>query len=193
MQLDVEPARFFVHRHIGPLYACRGCETVTAAPISPVVIDCGMAAPGLLAWVTVSKFVDHLPLYLLEQIAARQHVPLPRSTQAEWLGRVGVAMQPLCDRLAQLLRQRQCLHADETPVRQLDPGQGKYGKITCGRIAPPASTGRAGAHSRAFLEGWRGHLMVDDYAEYKSLFSDGVTKLACLVHVRRKFFGAACR
>jgi len=27
-------------------------------------------------------------------------------------------------------------------------------------------TSRAGAHARAFLHGWRGHLMVDDYAGY---------------------------
>ncbi|MGZ4992384.1 MAG: IS66 family transposase zinc-finger binding domain-containing protein, partial [Methylobacter sp.] len=26
-QLDVEPAKFFVHRHIRPQYACRACET----------------------------------------------------------------------------------------------------------------------------------------------------------------------
>ena len=32
-QLDVEPAKFFVHRHIRPQYACRNCETITAAPI----------------------------------------------------------------------------------------------------------------------------------------------------------------
>jgi transposase len=43
-QLDVEPARFFVHRHIRPQYACRACETVSAAPIPAAVIDGGMAA-----------------------------------------------------------------------------------------------------------------------------------------------------
>lgn len=196
----MEPARFFVHRHIHPQYACRGCETVTAAPIPPAVIDGGMAVPGLLAWVAVSKYADHLPLYLLEQIASRQGVTLARSTLAEWLGKVGVALQPLCDRLAQLLRQRPCLHADETPVRQLDPGQGKTRQAYLWAYrsnsldeGPPIivfdyQTGRAGAHARAFLEGWRGHLMVDDYAGYKALFSDGVTELACLAHVRRKFF-----
>lgn len=114
-QLDVEPARFFVHRHIRPQYACRGCDTVTAAAIPPAVIDGGLAAPGLLAWVAVSKFADHLPLYWLEQIAARQGVPLARSTLAEWIGKLGVALQPLSERLAKLLRQRPCLHADETP------------------------------------------------------------------------------
>jgi transposase len=84
-QLDVEPARFFVHRHIRPQYACRTCETMIAAPIPAAVIDGGMAAPGLLTWVMVSKFMDHLPLYRLEQIAARSQVPLARSTLAEWV------------------------------------------------------------------------------------------------------------
>ena len=70
-QLDVEPAKFFVHRHIRPQYACRTCETVTAEPAPPAVIDGGMAAPGLLAWVVISKYLNHLPLYRLEQMAAR--------------------------------------------------------------------------------------------------------------------------
>lgn len=47
---------------------------------------------------------------------------------------------------------------------------------------------RAGAHARAFLRDWRGHLMVDDYAGYKALFAQGPTELACLAHIRRKFF-----
>jgi transposase len=177
-QLDVEPARFFVHRHIRPQYACRGCETVSAAPVPPAVIDGGMAAPGLLAWGAVNKFADHLPLYRLEQIAARQGVPLARSTLGEWVGKLGVALEPLSDRLAALLRERPCLHADETPVRQLDPGQGKtrHAYLWAYRsnaleqgpsiIVFDYQTGRAGAHARAFLQGWHGHLMVDDYVGY---------------------------
>jgi transposase len=199
-QLDVEPARFFVHRHIRPQYACRACENVTAAPIPPAVIDGGLAAPGLLAWVAASKYLDHLPLYRIEQIGARQGVPLARSTLAQWIGRIGVALQPLADRLGELLRQRACLHADETPVRQLDPGSGKtrqsylwaYRSGTW-EDGPPIvvfdyQPSRAGAHARAFLQDWRGHLMVDDYAGYKALFANGPTELACLAHIRRKFF-----
>lgn len=75
-QLDVEPAKFFVHRHIRPQYACRPCERITAAPVPPAVIDGGLAAPGLITWVLISKFLDHLPLYRLEQIAARNGVTL---------------------------------------------------------------------------------------------------------------------
>lgn len=199
-QLDVEPARFFVHRHIRPQYACRHCETIQAASVPPAIIDGGMAAPGLLTWIIISKFVDHLPLYRLEQIATRQDVPLSRSTLAEWVGRVGVALQPLVDRLAVLLRQRPVLHADETPVAQLDPGRGKtqraylwaYRSNDLG-TGPPIvvfdyQTSRSGSHARDFLTGWQGHLMVDDYAGYKALFRNGVIELACMAHARRKFF-----
>ena len=98
-QLDVEPAKFFVHRHIRPQYACKACETVTAEPVPPAVIDGGMAAPGLLAWVLINKYLNHLPLYRLEQMAAREQVILSRSTLAEWVGRTGVALQPLADQL----------------------------------------------------------------------------------------------
>lgn len=199
-QLDVEPAKFFVHRHIRPQYACRSCETISAAPVPPAVIDGGMAAPGLLTWVMVSKFMDHLPLYRLEQIAARAQVPLARSTLADWVGRAGVALQPLVDRLSDLLRERSVLHADETPVPQLDPGNGKTRKAYLWAYrssdlepGPPIlvfdyQPGRHGVHVRNYLEGWQGHLMVDDYAGYKALFTYGITELGCLAHARRKFF-----
>ena len=39
-----------------------------------------------------------------------------------------------------------------------------------------------------FPDGWRGVLMVDDFAGYKVLFRGGTIELACMVHARRKFF-----
>jgi transposase len=205
-QLDVEPARFFVHRHIRPQYACRTCETVSAVPIPPAVIDGGLAAVGLYVWVLIGKYLDHLPLYRLEQIAARDEVILSRSTMAQWVGRIGVALQPLADRLMELLLERKVLHADETPVAQLDPGKGKTHRAYLWayrsnvlETGPPIvvfdyQTSRAGRHAQNFLAGWRGHLMVDDFSGYKALFTDGprpatgIIELGCLAHARRKFF-----
>ncbi len=203
-QLDIEPARFFVIRHIRPQYACRHCETITAAPVAPAVIDGSLAAPGLLTWVATSKYLDHLPLYRLEQIAARQQVNLSRSTMSEWIGRIGFALQPLADRLSELLRQRQVLHADETPVKQLDPGAGKTKRaylwsyrsndLDSGPriVVFDYQSSRSGQHARDFLHGWQGSLMVDDYGGYKKMFAAdaqfAVTELGCWAHARRKFF-----
>lgn len=198
-QLDIVPSRFFVNRHIRPQYACRGCETVTAAPVAPAVIDGGMASPGLIAWLLIGKYGDHLPLYRLEQIAARAGVALARSTLAEWVGRYGVALQPLVDRLAERLHQRGVIHADETPVQQLDPGKGKTHRAYLWAYrsndldeGPPLvvfdyQTGRSGEHARHFLADWRGSLVVDDYGGYKALFAQGMTEVGCMAHARRKF------
>ena len=199
-QLDVEPARFFVHQHIRPQWACRTCDTVTAEPIAAAIIDGGMAAPGLLTWVAVCKFVDHLPLYRVEQIAERTGVNLSRSTMAEWIGKIGVALEPLVDRLSHHLRQRTIWHADETPIQQLAPGKGKTKRAYLWAYrsndhdeGPPITVfeyqpGRGGKYAHQFLSGWQGHLMVDDYAGYKALFRAGVTELACWAHARRKLF-----
>jgi hypothetical protein len=70
----------------------------------------------------MSKYTDDLPLYRIEQIGTRPGVPLALSTLAEWTGKIGVALQPLSECLAELLKERACFHADETPVRQLDAG-----------------------------------------------------------------------
>jgi transposase len=199
-QLDVEPARFFVHRHIRPQYTCRACETITAAPVPAAIIDGGLAAPGLHAWVLIQKYLDHLPLYRIEKISERHGVRIARSTLAQWVGQLGVSLQPLVDRLAELLKQGKVLHADETPVQQLDPGKGKTKRAYIWAYrsndlehAPRIvvfdyQTSRSGAHARNFLQDWRGHLMVDDFGGYKALFQKGVTELACLAHCRRKFF-----
>ena len=139
-------------------------------------------------------------MYRLEQIAARQEVVLSRSTLAEWVGRTGVALQPLADRLVELLHKRPVIHADETPVAQLDPGKGKTKKAylwayrSCDLgTGPPIvvfdyQTGRGGNHVKTFLGEWKGSLMVDDYSAYKALFEGEIVELACWAHARRKFF-----
>ena len=155
---------------------------------------------GLYVWVLVGKYLDHLPLYRLEQIAARDQVMLSRSTMAQWVGRIGVALQPLSDRLTELLLERNVLHADETPVAQLDPGKGKTHRAYLWayrsnvlQTGPPIMVfdyqmSRAGRHAQQFLAGWKGHLMVDDFSGYKALFTEAVTELGCVAHARRKFF-----
>ncbi len=123
---------------------------------------------------------------------------------AEWVGRVGVALQPLVDRLKWHLLQGNTLHADETPVAQFDPGKGKTRKAYLWAyrsndlepgpriIVFDYQADRSGRHAQNFLEDWQGHLMVDDYGGYKALFSEKQTnpciELACWAHARRKFF-----
>jgi transposase len=189
-------ASFHVERHVHPQYACRACESVVAIPVQPAIIHRGMPAVSLLAQIIIAKYCDHLPLYRQQAIYARSGVELARSSLAEWVGAGGAALQPLFNRLGEKLLQQACLHADETPVDTLDPGTGKtrqsYFFAYRSTADPPIilfdyTTSRSGKHARQFLGDWRGALMVDDYAGYKALSKNGVTELACWVHVRRKF------
>ena len=137
-----------------------------------------------------------MPLYRQEAVYARSGVELPQSTQAEWIGGIGVALQPLVDAMRRDLLTCQVLHADETPVAQLDPGRGhtKRAYVFAYRSAGQAPLivfdycqSRSGQHAQRFLGDWRGALMVDDFAGYKALFANGVTELGCMAHARRKF------
>lgn len=94
-RLDIIPAKFQVLVDIYPKYACKPCEIITAQPVAPSLIEGGLATVNLLSWVIISKYFDHLPLYRLEQIAARDKVNLSRSTLSRWVGMVGFELRTL--------------------------------------------------------------------------------------------------
>ena len=71
----------------------------------------------------MAKYQDHLPLYRQEHIFGRAGLPIPRSTLASWVGQCGVQLQPLVEALKAVMLKSTVLHADETPVAMLKPGQ----------------------------------------------------------------------
>ena len=83
--LDYVPGRFKVVRHIREKLSCRACDTVVAAPAPDHAIARGRAGAGLLAYIVVSKYDDHLPLYRQAEIFARESVSLETSTLSGWV------------------------------------------------------------------------------------------------------------
>lgn len=197
-KLDYTPGVFHVERHIRGKWACAKCQTLLQAPVPAEAIDKGIPTAGLLAQVLVAKYADHQPLYRQEGIFERAGVAIARSTLAQWVGVCGVRLQPLVDALQASLLERSVLHADETPVAMLAPGKGSTHRAylwsysstqfdSLQAVVYDFADSRAAAHPKAFLEGWRGKLVCDDYAGYKALFAAGVTEVGCLAHARRKF------
>ncbi|MDD2978325.1 IS66 family transposase [Aquabacterium sp.] len=198
-KLDYMPGVFSVERHIRGKWACAKCERITQESVEAHVIGKGIPTTGLLAQVLVGKYADHLPLYRQEAIFGRAGLAIPRSTLAQWVGTCGVRLQPLVDALKTEILSHQVLHADETPVAMLKPGNGKTHRAYLWAYAPGAfenikavvydfRESRAGEHARAFLGEWRGSLICDDFSGYKALIASGVTEVGCLAHARRKFF-----
>ena len=169
----------------------------------PAIIDKGIPTAGLLAQVLVAKYADHLPLYRQENIFARAGLAIARSTLAQWVGQCGVQLQPLVYALRAELLKHSVLHADETPVAMLKPGNGKthraylwsYCTTTYSQtkaVVFDFADSRGGQHARDFLGlpgegGWHGSLVCDDFSGYKACFEMGVTEAGCLAHARRKF------
>lgn len=202
--LDWVPARLRIIRIRRPRYGCRACGTVHQAPAPERPIAKGLASPGLLAHVLVSKYCDHQPLYRQSQILARHGVRLNRSTLANWVGGASWWLEALHDRLAQHVFASTKLFADDTLIPVLDPGRGKTrtGRLWVyvrddrpwGGTDPPAaiylySPDRKAERPAGHLERFRGILQVDGYAGFEQLTRRGdITLAACWAHARRKFY-----
>src|SRR5579863_272213 len=201
-QLEYVPDSFRVIRHVRPKFTCTGCDRVVEAPAPSRPIERGLAGPSLLAHVIVSKFADHLPLYRQSEIYSRQGVDISRSTLAGWVGAASDLLSPLVDAIGKHVFAGRKLHADDTPMPVLAPGNGKTktGRIwtyvrddrPAGEQAAPAvwfaySPDRKGEHPREHLKNFTGALQADAYAGFHHLYGNHIYEAACWAHARRKF------
>lgn len=202
--LEYVPASFRVVRHVRTKLSCTKCDCIVQAEAPSRPIERGLAGPGLLAHVLVSKYCDHLPLYRQSEIYARQGVELERSTLADWVGGCSRLLGPLVEALRRYVMAASKLHADDTPVPVLAPGQGKTktGRLwtyvrddrPAGDTAAPAvwlaySPDRKGEHPKRHLQKFRGTLQADAYSGLNQLYENGrIEHAACWAHVRRHFY-----
>jgi transposase len=202
--LEYVPAHFKVIRHVRPKLACVACEAIfqAAAPSRPIAR--GIAGPGLLAHVMVSKYCDHIPLYRQSGIYARDGVAIDRSTMAGWVEHGDELLDPLVAALGRYALAGAKVHADDTPVAVLDPGRGrtKTGRLwvyvrddrAAGSNEAPAvwfrySPDRKGEHPQKHLESFSGILQADAYGGWGKLYDSGrVTEAACWAHARRPWW-----
>jgi transposase len=202
-ELEFIPARLEVRVHILPKYACSKCrDGVASPPVPPKPTPGGMAGPGLVAFVVVSKFADHLPLYRLEDILTRHGVYLSRSTLCDWVRDAAAVLEPLAELQKALVLQSPVIWTDDTPVTVLggeEPGSsmGRFW-VYLGDDEHPYSVydftvSRCRDGPATFLEGYRGFLQADAYGGYDGIFlgsGGGVVEVACWAHARRKFYDA---
>lgn len=210
-QLDYVPAKLTVIEHVRLTYACRNCEqsaaedgpqiTTAEKPLSP--IEKGLAAPGLLSYVIVSKYSDHLPLYRLETILERHGIEIARSTMCDWAAQCADLLKPLHELMTARVLQSRIIHTDDTPVDVLDKNRtqtrtGRFWAYLGDGDHPytvftyTASRSRDGP--REFLRGWSGYLQADAFGGYDGIYAGEVggqvTEVACWAHARRKFYEA---
>ena len=208
-KLDIEPAKVRVLRHIRYKYACTNpnCEgvgtegpTVQIAPLPPEMIPKGIATPGLLAHIAISKYQDALPLYRQEKIFSRHGIDLSRSTMAGWMVKSAEVCNPLMDLVQKELLTGPLVNCDETPVQVMhEPGRSNttdsYMWVFRGGdpdkpvILFKYHPTRTGDVPRLMLKGYRGYLQTDAFSAYEGMEKEmpGIVLVGCFAHVRRNF------
>ncbi|SUJ40478.1 ISSfl4 ORF3 [Shigella flexneri] len=161
---------------------------MSSAPLPPKPIERGYASAGLLARILVSKYMEHIPLYRQSEIYARQGVELSRNTMVRWVSEMADKLRPLYIALNDYVLEAGKVHADDTPVKVLAPGNGKTktGRLwvyvrddrNAGSSLPAAvwfaySADRKGEHPQLHLAKYQGVLQADAYAGYNVLYETG--------------------
>jgi transposase len=180
-------------------------STLIRSPRVELPVDRGLPGPGLLAYVGVSKFGDHLPLYRLETILSRLGVEIARSTMCDWLAAGGDLLRPLVDLLGRRLLLSHVIHTDDTtvPLRALlgeKHVQSRLWTYIGDRHYPYTVFAYTRTHQRdgpnQFLQDFHGYLQADAYTGYDGLYLDptrDIREVACWAHARRKFDEARCQ
>ncbi|MFX0718182.1 IS66 family transposase [Escherichia coli] len=163
-QLELMHSAFRVIRTVREKHACTKCDAIVQAPAPSRPIELGIAGPGLMARVLTSKYAEHTPLYRQSEIYGRQGVELSRSLLSGWVDACCRLLSPLEEALQDYVLTDGKLHADDTPVQVLLPGNKK------------TKTGRLWTYVRD-----------DRNAGFNELYRDGrITEAACWAHARRK-------
>ena len=211
-RIQVIPEQIWVERHIRPKYACKHCEgsgdeenpAVRVAPAEPSMIPGSITTPGLLAFILVNKFVDHLPFYRQEKRFERIGFHIPRQDMSNWTMAVGKRIQPFIEKFRDRIRAGPVVQMDETPVQVLaEPGRENTTKsyMWLARGGPPEAPvclyhytpTRSAEYPRTLLGNYSGYLQVDGYSAYQTLAAENtdLTLVGCWAHARRKFFEAS--
>jgi transposase len=194
-EIEFIPAHFIRTQHIRPKKRCNGCARIVTAPSPARVVDGGHYAPSVYAHLAVAKCADAIPLHRLSVRFARDGFDITRSTLNTLFHRTAELLRPIAARILALIRERQHVHADETPIRIQAPEVCRRGFIWTfladELVAFVFSASRSGETPKTVLEGSKGTLQVDAYSGYNVVVGPGGrSRVGCLAHMRRDFFKA---
>jgi transposase len=200
-ELEYEPGKLYVIRHIYPQYACPKHKAgVVAAPAEPKLVEGGRYGFGVATEVLNNKFALHLPLYRQQDQLASAGVELSRSTLCDLVRVSAERLQPLAERMRQLLLQSELLWTDDTPVPLVIEGGTQQARFWT-YLGDPGhpydvydfTTSRKRDGPANFLREFRGYLHADAYGGYDGIYlasAGTILEVACWAHARRKFFDA---
>jgi transposase len=195
-ELEYQQAILKINRYKRPKYAREDNEGVICGELPSRPIDKGIAGPGLLSHILVSKYVYHLPFHRQSQRFKTEHqIDIPRSTMGGWQGKTANLIQLLHEEQKRQVLGQGYLQADETPIQVLDPK--KKGKTHRGyywvyyspierMVLFDYQEGRGREAPKKLLSDFKGYLQTDGYKVYDWFGQQkDITLLSCMAHARR--------
>lgn len=198
--LDYVPGKLEVRRIVRPKFITESNDektNIVIARLPSLPIPRGNAASGLLAYILISKFVDHLPFYRQVQMFRRKDIHLAESTLNGWFAATCRLLEPLYENIKKQLLASDYIMADETPLPVLTkdkPGathkgyQWVYYSPQQRLVLFDYRKTRSREGPDDILKNYSGFLQTDAYEAYSNLQNkDNITLLACMAHARRYF------
>ena len=192
------PAKLVARRDVRETLRCKCGEGIVTAPGPRNWQEQSRYGPGFVAHLVTAKCADSIPLYRLEKEFNRLGVPVSRSTMTDLFHTAADVLEPLSERLLQLVRDADVVHADETPLKVQADEKCRSGYVWNFRTTVPKpliayrfAASRSGETPKLLLGGTQGALVVDGYTGYNAVTQvDGRTRVGCHAHVRRYFWNA---
>jgi transposase len=202
--LEYQQGELYIKEYVRPEYIKPNEESTESkrvlATLPSMPIDKAIVGPFLLAYLMVSKFVDHLPIYRLLQMFSRQKVQIDPTTASNWIKQGCNLIIPLYEAHRRQVLAARYLSVDETPIKVIDKNkkgtthQGYYWVYydTGQKLALfEYQQGRAAMWPKETLKDFQGYLQSDGYAAYDQFDRvPGITTMNCWAHARRKFIDA---
>ena len=172
---------------------------VIVAPKPPQPIPGGLAGPGLLAQLLVSKYADHLPLHRFERISQRHGVRFSRQTTCDWSLACADLLGPLDELSRDEVLASAVVHTDDTPVDVRNAHRKEQytarfwdyvGDDGHRLVWFDYTPSRKRDGPARILKDFEGYLQADAFSGYDGIFVQSrgkIREVACWAHSRRKF------
>ena len=166
--------------------AAPGIDSVAQAPAPARLIQAGLPTDATIAYVLVSKYAEHLPLYRQAQIMSRYDTHLDGSTLAKRVVRTAFELRPIFVALIADLKRSAKPFVEETCAPVFNPGSHKtktgyllalarndrpWGGGTPPGVASTCAPGCGGPDAERILQRFTRFLQVDEYAGHNRLIA----------------------
>jgi transposase len=199
-KLAYKPGSYYLKEIVRPKYALPEGRRIITPELPESFIDKCRVDESFLSHILTQKYADHLPLYRISEILARQGIRISRQLLSQWVLRAGEGLKPLYDEMRKRILESGNVFIDETPVSLQMPKKVKqcYMWVLVGGKGqdPPYRIydfreNRNHSNALEILKSYKGVVHSDKYGAYETIAKrTDIIWCPCYSHIRRKFVEA---